>query len=250
MSDYAISLENVSKTFQLNKGQSVFEKLRDKQQNFKPPAKLIVLDHLTFKVSKGETLAIIGLNGSGKTTLLRIISGIYQPDFGSVKINGKLGPLLHIGTGFQQELVAKDNITIYGLLLGMSKSEITEKIDHIIKFAELEKFSRMKLKHYSTGMRMRLAFSTILQTNPEIVLLDEALSVGDKSFREKSYEEFQSFKEKGKTIVIATHNQSKIEEFSDRVLLLHQGRIISIGEPSEVLKEYNELTKRKKFLNN
>ncbi len=242
MSDYAISLENVSKTFQLNKGQSVFEKLRDKQQNFKLPAKLIALDHLNFKVSKGEILAIIGLNGSGKTTLLRIISGIYQPDFGSVKVNGKLAPLLHVGTGFQQELVASENIINYGLLLGMSKSEIAEKIDHIIEFAELEKFSRMKLKHYSSGMRMRLAFSTILQTNPEIILLDEALAVGDKSFREKSYEAFQSFKEKGKTIVYATHSLGKIEEFSDRVILLHQGRIISIGEPSQVLKEYQKLT--------
>jgi len=156
MHDYAISLENVSKIFQLNKGQSIFEKLRDKQQNFKSPAKLIALDHLTFKVSKGEILAIIGLNGGGKTTLLRIISGIYQPDSGSVKVNGKLAPMLHVGIGFQQELAASENIINYGLLLGMSKSEIVEKINHIIEFAELEKFSRMKLKHYSSGMRMSI----------------------------------------------------------------------------------------------
>jgi len=250
MPDYAISLENVSKIFQLNKGQSIFEKLRDKQQNFKSPAKLIALDHLTFKVSKGEILAIIGLNGGGKTTLLRIISGIYQPDSGSVKVNGKLAPLLHVGIGFQQELAASENIINYGLLLGMSKSEIVEKINHIIEFAELEKFSRMKLKHYSSGMRMRLAFSTVLQTNPEIILLDEVLAVGDKYFREKSYEAFKSFKEKGKTIVYATHNLGKVKEFSDRIILLHQGRIISIGEPSQVLKEYHELTKRIKFLDN
>jgi len=250
MSEYVINLENVSKTFELNKGQSVFEKLKEKQQNQMQQKRLIALDNLSFNVSKGEILAIIGLNGSGKTTLMRIISGIYRPDVGSVRVTGLLAPLLHIGTGFQPDLAAQDNITIYGLLLGMSKSEITKKIDQIIEFAELEKFSKMKLKYYSTGMRMRLAFSTALQINPDILLIDEALAVGDKSFREKSYQAFKSFKEKGKTIVYSTHSLGKIEEFSDRVLLLHQGKMIMIGNPSEVLKEYAHIAKRKRFQNN
>jgi len=243
-SDYAISLENISKTFELNKSQSVFEKL--KGQNHKFQKKLVALDNISFNVSKGEVLAIIGRNGSGKTTLLRIISGIYEPDNGSVIVNGHLAPLLHIGTGFQLELAAKENIVNYGLLLGMSKSQIIGKVGDIIEFAELEKFSKMKLKQYSAGMRMRLAFSTSLQINPDILLMDEALAVGDKFFREKSYQAFNSFKKEGKTIVYSTHSLAKTDEFCDRALLLDQGKIVMIGKPSEVLQEYENLTKRKK----
>ena len=240
-------MQNVSKTFDFNKNQSVFEKLKNQKEDHKFKKKLIALDNISFDVKKGEVLAIIGRNGSGKTTLLRLISGIYQPDSGSINVNGRLAPLLHIGTGFQAEFVAKDNITMYGLLLGLSKSEITNKIDNIIDFAELHDFSKMKLKHYSVGMRMRLAFSTALQVNADVLLMDEALAVGDKFFREKSYQAFESFKEKGKTIVFSTHSLGKADEFCDRALLLHQGKLIAIGSPSEILNKYENVTKGKNF---
>ena len=245
MSEHAILFENVSKSFQLGKGQSLFEKLKDSEKN-KKNQKFWALDNASFKVSKGETLAIIGRNGSGKTTLMRIIAGIYKPDLGTVDVQGNIAPLLHIGTGFHQELTAKSNIIMYGMLLGLSKPEITSRVDSIIKFADLEKFSNMPLKHYSSGMRLRLAFATALQIDPDIILLDEALAVGDRIFREKSYEAFQSFKKMGKTIVYTTHSLKQVEQFSDRVMLLHQGKKVTIGDPKETVEQYEQILNKKR----
>jgi len=183
-------------------------------------------------------LAIIGRNGSGKSTLLRTIAGIYQPDKGNVTVNGVLAPLLHIGTGFHKELNAKENIIMSGLLMGIEKPEIESKVNEIIRYAELEEFSAMKLKHYSTGMRARLAFSLSLIIDPDILLVDEILSVGDRNFRNKSYESFLSFKEKGKTILLVTHNLGKKLRIADRVVLMEKGRISHIGKPDDVVKHY------------
>jgi len=160
MTENSIILEKISKSFNWNKGASIFNRLENIRST--EETKILALDNVSFQVSKSEVLAIIGLNGSGKTTLLRTIAGIYQPDSGTVTVNGRLAPLLHLGTGFQRELSAKDNIIMSGMLLGLSKSEITKKIDSIIEFAELQKFRSMKLKHYSSGMQIRLAFATSL----------------------------------------------------------------------------------------
>jgi len=241
MSEYSIKLQNVFKSFNvpspgiLNK----FSLRRSSQ-------KINALDNISFEVKKGEILGITGLNGSGKTTLLRIIAEVYQPDSGLVKIQGKLAPLLHIGSGFQGELAAKDNVMMSGRLLGLTKSEINEKIVDILEYAELTKFSNLKLKHYSSGMKMRLAFSTILQIDPDIILLDEAMAVGDRVFKEKSFESFKSYKKRGKTIVFTTHNLGQVLDFCDRAMLVHQGKIASIGNPTDVVKKYRELTNRKK----
>ena len=162
-----------------------------------------------------------------------------------MEVNGNLAPLLHIGTGFEQELTAESNIVMYGLLLGLSKSEITNRVDSIIKFADLEKFSKMPLKHYSSGMKLRLAFSTALQINPDIILMDEALAAGDILFREKSFESFQSFKKSGKTIVYTTHSLGQIEKFADRVMLIHQGKIVTIGDPKETVESYKQFLEKK-----
>ena len=241
MSDPAVFIENVSKSFFLNKNPNIFSKVKNLKNDLQQK-KILALDKVSFSVDKGEVLAIVGMNGSGKTTLLRIIGGIYQPDSGIVKVNGKLAPLLHIGTGFQGELAAKDNIVMSGMLLGLTKNEIENKIDDIIEFAELERFSEMKLKHYSSGMRLRLAFSTAMQIDPDIILMDEALAVGDKPFKEKSFESFVSFKERGKTLLISTHNFEKILDFADRVLMLHHGKIVKIGDPKETIEQYKKLT--------
>jgi ABC-type polysaccharide/polyol phosphate transport system ATPase subunit len=244
MSEFAIKLENISKSFQLGKPKGLFSKIKNFKNKIKNE-KFFALDNISFQVPKGQIIAIIGTNGSGKTTLLRIIAGIYQPDNGKVEVNGDLAPLLHIGTGFENELAARDNIIMYGLLLGMSKSQIKAKVDKIIEFAELQKFASLKLKHYSSGMKVRLAFSTALQTNPDIILMDEALAVGDKPFKEKSFEEFQSFKEKGKTIIFTTHSLGQYKEFCDQALLLHRGKILLISGPDEVIEKYNQITKKK-----
>ena len=241
MSEYSIKLQNVFKSFNVS-SPGILNKFSLRRSS----QKINALDNISFEVKKGEILGITGLNGSGKTTLLRIIAEVYQPDSGLVKIQGKLAPLLHIGSGFQEELAAKDNVMMSGRLLGLTKSEINEKFVDILEYAELTKFSNLKLKHYSSGMKMRLAFSTILQIDPDIILLDEAMAVGDKVFKEKSFESFESYKKRGKTIVFTTHNLGQVLDFCDRAMLVHQGKIASIGNPTDVVKKYRELTNRKK----
>ena len=236
-----IIVKNITKRFGLDKPKGISGTLsnissRRAQKNY-----LTALDDISFSVAKGEVLGIIGSNGSGKTTLLRTIAGLYRPDSGTVTVNGSLAPLLHIGTGFHADLDAVDNIIMYGMLLGMTKAQITQKVHDIIKYAELEKFSKQKLRYFSSGMRARLAFSTAMQVEADILLVDELLSVGDRKFKEKSYKAFLSLKEKGKTIVHVTHNLEKVSKFSDRVLLIHQGKMVMIGNPEDAVRKYIEL---------
>ena len=243
--EHDIVVENVTKRFSLNKPHGLVHYLRSYHQEGKK-TKLVALDKISFNVSKGEILGIIGLNGSGKTTLLRIIAGIYQPDEGRVSVNRRLAPLLHIGTGFHNELVASENIILSGMLYGFTKAEITNKIDDILELAELQEFSEMKLKYYSSGMRARLAFSSAMQIDPDILLVDEILAVGDISFREKSFKEFLSLKERGKTVIYSTHNLVTLPKLCDRVLLIHRGKPISIGSPDDVIKEYKKIANQQK----
>jgi len=241
LSENIIEVKNVTKIFTYNKQKGIFNRIKnirhtDTQKN------LTALDNVSFTAKKGEVLGIIGLNGSGKTTLLQVIAGIYQPNYGTVQVNGTLAPILQIGTGFHQELIPRENIVMYGMLLGFAKNEIEKKVNSILQFAELEQFSMMRLKHFSSGMRARLAFATMIQLNPDILLIDEIMSVGDINFRQKSTKAFFSFKDKGKTILLATHQFGVLNELADRVILLHHGKILNIGEPNEVIQKYKELT--------
>ena len=224
MTDKAIVVSNLTKTFMIKSKDSSSGNLTNiihpKKIQFK------AIDNVSFDVKKGETIGILGLNGSGKTTLLRLITGIYAPDSGTILVNGKLAPILHIGTGFHRELDAEENVILSGLLFGKSKKNMQKLIPKIIEFAELENFRKMKLKHYSSGMRARLAFATALEVEPDILLIDEVLSVGDIAFRKKSYEAFYSFKEKGKTILYASHNLEKIPELCEEAILLDHGKLI------------------------
>jgi len=223
-----VIIENVTKSFRV--------KVTKNSNN-----KFFALNNISFSVKHGEMFGIIGRNGSGKTTLMRIIAGIYIPDSGNVDVTGKLSPLLQIGTGFQDDLIAAENIIMNGLLLGFSKSEIKEKIDGIIKFAGLENFTNLKLKNYSSGMKARLAFSTAMHVDPDILLADEILSVGDITFRKKSFETFLKFKEKNKTIIFSSHNLGVIKKLCDRVLLLDEGKNIMLGSPDEVITKYKSM---------
>jgi ABC-type polysaccharide/polyol phosphate transport system ATPase subunit len=232
MSDDVIIVENVSKTFLIpdsSKSKNLF-KFKNK--------KITVLDNISFNVKKGEVLGIIGLNGSGKTTLLRLIAGIYKPDSGKIQVNGTIAPLLQMGVGFHSDLPARDNIIMNGMLLGMKKHEITSKIKKILEYAELERFENLKLRFYSAGMRSRLSFAMAMEVNPDIVLVDEILSVGDKNFRKKSLESFMSLKTNNKTILHSTHNIGKISEYSNRALLLNKGKQVMIGHTKDVVDEY------------
>jgi len=237
MEEPSIIVKNVSKNFKISNAKGIKKLFPDK----KTENTIKALDDISFTVPQGESLGIIGLNGSGKTTLLRIIAGLIKPDSGTVKTHGTLSPLLHLGTGFQGELDAKDNVIMNGLLLGFSKSEIEKKLENIIGWAELERFSQMKLKHFSSGMRARLAFSIAIQVNSEILLLDEITSVGDRIFKEKSQKAFLSFRKNKRTLLHATHFLRNLEEFTDRVLLLHHGKMIALGKPDEVIQKYKQI---------
>jgi len=239
MENPAVVVNKISKTFKISKPDGIL-KFFQKKTNHQLKT-LVAIDDVSFTVQKGEVLGIIGLNGSGKSTLLRIIAGVYKPDSGSIQLNGSLSSLMQLGAGFQGDLDSRENIIIDGMLLGLRKSEIQQKVDSILKYAELEKFSNMKLKHYSSGMTARLAFATSMQINPDILLLDEIQAVGDKNFRKKSYDTFLSLKNKNKAIIHATHSLVGQSEFSDRLLLLHQGKMVMIGKPDEVIEKYNEI---------
>jgi ABC-type polysaccharide/polyol phosphate transport system ATPase subunit len=205
---------------------------------------LCALKEVSFEVHKGEFFSIIGKNGSGKSTLLKIMAGIYAPASGGVAVEGKVSPFLELGIGFNPDLTARENVFISAAVLGLSKREIRGLYDTIISFAELEKFQDQALKNFSSGMKVRLAFSVAFLVDAEILLVDEVLAVGDASFTEKCYDVFRRLKGEGKTIVFVSHGMGDVQEFSDRVMLLHEGKIVSIGEPAKVVHDYQLLTAR------
>jgi lipopolysaccharide transport system ATP-binding protein len=238
--EIALEIRNLSKVFKIHheKNNTFFEFILSSFKRSKKIEQLGVLKDISFNMEKGEMLGIIGNNGSGKTTLLKIIAKILIPDSGQVSITGKVVPLLELGTGFNGELTARDNVILYGLLLGFSKKEISNKLEKIMKFAELENFVDTKLKNFSTGMYARLAFSTAIEANPDILLVDEVLSVGDESFQRKSFKKFSEFKAKGKTIIFVSHNLEQVKELCDSVLWLKNGHVESYGESEKVIKDY------------
>jgi len=249
MDSIAIELKNVTKIFNVNKQNSIYSTLKNLRSKNSGLKKIIAIDNLSLSIKKGETIGLIGLNGGGKTTLLRLIGGIYSPDSGTINIVGRIAPLLQIGTGFNAEFNAKENIVIYGMLLGLKKNEIESKVETILDFAELKRFRNLKLKNYSSGMKAKLGFSTAIQINPEILLVDEVLSVGDAAFQQKSFEAFLSFKKNNKTIVLTTHNINTISKVADRVVLLDGGKLVNTGKPDEIIPIYNEIVKSKKAKN-
>lgn len=242
MSDTVLEIQNVSKSFRLyhEKRTSIYDIVASCFNSKRHYETLQVLRDVSFSVKRGEMLGILGKNGAGKTTLLRLMAGIYKPDKGKVVRNGSLIPFFSLGAGFQPELTARANILLYGVLLGMTKKEITGKIEEIIKFAELEKFEDTKLKNFSAGMHARLAFSTAMQVDPDIILMDEIISVGDLAFQQKSYDTFMSFKKRGKSIILVTHSMDPVEKYCDRAIFLNNGTIESIGNPKEVIEAYTK----------
>jgi ABC-type polysaccharide/polyol phosphate transport system ATPase subunit len=240
LDELSVDIKHISKKFRLyhEKRTSIYESILGYFQRKKHYETFQTLDDVTFDVKRGEMFGIIGKNGSGKTTLLRILSHIYQPDSGSVDIKGTVIPLLALGLGFHPELTATANIIQSGILLGFSKKEISEKIDDVIKFAELEEFADVKIKNFSSGMQMRLAFSTAIQVNPDILILDEVFAVGDINFQKKCFDTIMDFKKRGKSIIFVSHDMNSIRNFCDRALFLNQGKIESIGKPDKVISEY------------
>jgi ABC-type polysaccharide/polyol phosphate transport system ATPase subunit len=193
------------------------------------------LKEISFSVDAGEFFGIFGPNGSGKSTLLRILAGIYQPDSGRVRVNGLLSPFIELGVGFDLELNARDNIRINGTLAGLTKRQLAARFDEILAFSELERFVDQKVKNYSSGMLMRLAYSIAIQIPFDVLLLDEVLAVGDESFQRKCFATFERFKEEGKTVILVTHDLHLLQRFADRVLRIEHGVMKGIGPTEELI---------------
>jgi ABC-2 type transport system ATP-binding protein len=196
------------------------------------------LADVTFSVQTGEFFGIIGANGSGKSTLLKVLAGIYSAESGIVRINGRISPFIELGVGFNMELNARENVRINATLLGLTGEEIRARFHDIIGFAELERFVDQKLKNFSSGMLVRLAYSIAIQVPFDILLLDEVLAVGDQRFQEKCAETFKRFRAEGKTIVLVSHDLEAISQYCGRVLLLRHGRREAIGAPDTVIEHY------------
>jgi lipopolysaccharide transport system ATP-binding protein len=207
---------------------------------FKPGAttSFWALKDVSFSVKKGEVVGIIGKNGSGKSTILKLIAGVIMPTKGEIKANGTIAPLIELGAGFHPELSGRENIYLNGVILGLSVKQIDKIINEIISFSELEDFIDTPVKHYSSGMYVRLGFAVAIHTDPEILLVDEILSVGDSNFQKKSFNQMRGFKEKGKTIVFISHNLRAIGEFCDKVVYLKNGKVEAIGETKKIIDMY------------
>ncbi|MBV8475028.1 MAG: ABC transporter ATP-binding protein [Acidobacteria bacterium] len=199
------------------------------------------LKHISFQVSKGEAVGIIGRNGCGKSTILKLAAGVYEPSEGSVHTQGTIAPLIELGAGFHHELTGRENILLNGLLLGLTKREIKCREESIIEFAELGDFIDSPVKQYSSGMYMRLAFAVATEADPDILLIDEILSVGDLAFQEKCFDKMRRFRRAGKTILLVSHAMEQVNELCDRALLIRAGELTEDGSPDLVTAHYKEI---------
>jgi len=237
--DLAIRVEHLSKRFRIPLDRSAT--LKHRLTHWRSASRYRILEALldvSFEVQAGEFLGIIGHNGSGKSTLLKILSRIYRPDDGVVSIEGRVSPFLELGVGFNPELTARENIFLSGAILGLSRPELHRRLDEIIGFAELEQFVDHKLKNFSSGMQVRLAFSLAIQAHAEILMMDEVLAVGDAPFQQKCFDVFNRYKREGRTVVLVTHELGAVTTYCDRALLLDHGRLVADGDTADVTAQY------------
>ena len=241
MDELAIRVEDVSKVYRLYNRPS--ERLFDAlgiagKGRFKEHR---ALDHVTFDVKKGETVGIIGTNGSGKSTILKIITGVLSPTSGEVEIDGRISALLELGAGFNMEYTGIENVYLNGMMMGFSREEMDARLDDILKFADIGEFVNQPCKTYSSGMFVRLAFAVAINIDPEILIVDEALSVGGVFFQAKWYKKFEDFKAEGKTIIFVSHDISSVAKYCDRVILLNKGVKLSEGNPKDTINLYKKV---------
>jgi ABC-2 type transport system ATP-binding protein len=202
---------------------------------------LRALDGISFDIHQGEFFGIVGRNGSGKSTLLKLLASIYRADAGTIRLAGRLAPFIELGVGFNPELTARENVVLNGVMMGLTPKETRDKLDSVIEFAELEEFVDLKLKNFSSGMQVRLAFSVMLEADADVLLIDEVLAVGDAAFQQKCADAFHGMKAQGKTIVLVTHEMSAVEEYCHRAMLIDDGKIRHVGNPAEVGRHYLQL---------
>jgi ABC-type polysaccharide/polyol phosphate transport system ATPase subunit len=236
-----IEVKNVSKRFKLfdNKKDQALEALfpfiHRKHKNF------FAIRDFDLEVKEGDILGIVGRNGSGKSTLMKLVAGVIQPTTGTVAVKGNLVPLLELGSGFHREFTGYENIYFYTAVLGYPKKKVLEKTKEIIEFADIGDFINQPLKNYSSGMKARLAFSVSVNIDPDILILDEVLSVGDAVFKEKSFEKIKEFFDNGKTILFVSHSMDSIKKLCNRAILIDKGKLIMDGDPEQVIEKYSAL---------
>lgn len=241
MSDMAIQVDHVTKLYKLYDKPS--DRLKEslgftKKKRYREH---YALNDLSFDVKRGECVGIIGTNGAGKSTILKIITGVLNPTSGNVRINGRISALLELGAGFNMEYTGIENIYLNGSMIGFTREEIDERMADILEFADIGDFVKQPVKTYSSGMFVRLAFAVAINIDPEILIVDEALSVGDVFFQAKCYKKFEEFKEMGKTILFVSHDLSSISKYCDRVILLNKGTKLDEGAPKEIVDEFKQV---------
>lgn len=241
--EVVIKVNNVSKTFKLphEKTTSIKGAVVNFYKHKKSFDKQKVLKDVSFEIKQGEFFGIVGRNGSGKSTLLKMLAGIYPPNEGSIDVYGKITPFIELGVGFNPELTGRENVFLNGALLGFSRKEMDIMYEDIVEFAELKRFMDQKLKNYSSGMQVRLAFSIAIRAQSNILILDEVLAVGDEAFQKKCIDVFESYKSKKQTIVLVTHDMGTVKRFCSRAVLIDNGAIVVEGDPSKVANAYSEL---------
>ena len=240
----AIIVDNVSMKFNLSKEN--VDSLKDYIiKSIKKEIKyneFWALQNVSFTVEKGDRVGILGLNGAGKSTLLKVIAGVFKPTEGSVTKHGKMVPLLELGAGFDQQYTGKENIYLYGAMLGYSKEFIDEKYDEIVKFSELKDFIDVPIKNYSSGMKSRLGFSIATVVSPKILILDEVLSVGDAKFRKKSEKKVLSMFDSGVTVLFVSHSLAQVQRICNKAMILEKGKLIAYGDIDTISKQYEKMT--------
>src|SRR5215510_9044172 len=237
----AIVVQNLSKQFRrypADRPRTLQEACMRGLRRTKPVECFWALDDVSFTIAPGRMVGVLGPNGAGKSTLLRLIGGVGRPDKGMVKAHGQIGALLDLGAGFHPELTGRENVFVSGVITGLTRREVRERLDSIVAFAELEDFIDSPLRTYSSGMQMRLGFAIAVHVEPELLLIDEVLSVGDLSFQRKSYERIAEFKAKGCTIVVISHDTSCLRELCDEAIWLQAGRLLAHGSAAEVVDQY------------
>ncbi len=243
MTVFSIDVSDVWKSFKLpHQRQDTFKERFLHPFHHVEVEQLHALKGVSFSIEQGEFFGIIGPNGSGKSTLLKLLAGIYVPERGDMTVIGRLSPFVELGVGFNEELSARDNVRVNGALLGLTMRQIEERYDEIVAFAGLERFMDQKLKNFSSGMKVRLAYSVSIRVEFEILLLDEVLAVGDQEFQEKCFETLETIRSQGKTIVFVSHDVDAMEKQCDRVMRLYRGEIVEIGPPDEVIERYMATT--------
>ncbi|HFI0130342.1 TPA: ABC transporter ATP-binding protein [Streptococcus suis] len=237
----AVKVDHVSKFFKLptETTQSLRTTMVNRFRGIKGYKEQHVLKDISFEVEKGDFFGILGRNGSGKSTLLKIISQIYVPEKGSVTVDGKLVSFIELGVGFNPELTGRENVYLNGALLGFSREEIDAMYDDIVDFAELREFMNQKLKNYSSGMQVRLAFSVAIKAQGDVLILDEVLAVGDEAFQRKCNDYFQERKKSGKTTILVTHDMGAVKKYCNKAVLIENGLVKALGDPSDVANQYS-----------